>query len=75
MTNLRMGDLHRFKSLILQLESYGLNPNDWRIDREQIEPGVVRVRHRKDSDFMLRGLLSRTRQGAMRLENLQVASL
>jgi hypothetical protein len=75
MTNLQINDFQRSRKLILQLEAYGLNPNDWRVDSDQTEPGVLRVRHRHDSDFMLRGFLSRTRKGVMKLENLQVASL
>jgi hypothetical protein len=70
-------NFRRLKCLILQLKSYGLNPNDWRIDRDSLGPHVFGVHHRNDQDFKLVGFLdlSGHDHSEIKLRNLMVASI
>ena len=65
------------RSLLRQLQAYGLNPRDWRIDRASWNkrPGAFALCHRSDADFRFKVQYSEMNQGRMYLEKLSLLSL
>ena len=64
-----------FKSLMLQLRQYGLNPRDWRVCRVTSNAlGELALVHRHDQDFMFKGSVRQSGQ-TLQWENLFLASL
>jgi len=65
------------KAFFKQLERYGLNPRDWKIERRSLDARLekVEMRHRLDEEFRLLGRVDRTREGHPIIEQMTLISI
>jgi hypothetical protein len=75
MSRQQLNNFRRLKNLFRQLAGYGLNPNDWKIAREQSNAEGVYLYHRSDRQFRFRGQIARSSSGDLRLHYLKLISL
>ena len=53
-----------FRRVLSQLKSFGLNPNEWQIERRTLGDGqIVKLQHRSDADFTMNAKLKATQKG------------
>jgi hypothetical protein len=63
------------KALLKELKAFGLNPNDWRLERSSKTPnGSFGIQHRKDADFRLIGQCIQRTGGGLAVRGLSVHS-
>ena len=75
MSSVQVQNFVQFRRLLTQLRSYGLNPNDWQIDRSTWkESGDFSLRHRADDEFTI-AARAKARGGSLQLSGLRVISL
>lgn len=65
------------KGLFKQLQSYGLNPREWRVVRQSLDASLQKfeVRHRQENDFRFQGSVCRNHEGHMHLARLKLLSI
>lgn len=70
-------NFRRMKQILLQLQSYGLNPYEWRIDRSSLVSPTERLRihHKRDTHFCFSGRVTRHQNGRSKLIELSLSSL
>lgn len=74
--NQKQSDLQVFIQLMRELRSYGLNPRDWRFERQSIlRGGWIEMHHRDDFDFRVRGNVARAENGRTYWQTLSLASI
>ena len=75
MSAVQVQNFVQFRRLLAQLRGYGLNPNDWQIDRSTwTAAGEFSLRHRADDEFTI-AARAKARKGNLQLSDLRVVSL
>ncbi len=64
-----------FKQLLVRLEEYGLNPYEWRIERQASEAGTLRLCHRRDPGFQFKGRALLEKSGRVNWQELTLISI
>lgn len=72
-----VNNFRAIKSLFRQLESYGLNPREWRIERNSLRNRLdkIEMRHRHDHEFRFQGRLDRSREGRTIIAQMTLISV
>lgn len=68
------------RQVLRQLRAFGLNPRDWKIERNSIatpnaSANLFDLHHRRDRDFKMRAVMAPSTKGFAKLETLKVVSL
>lgn len=76
MSTSQVQNFKRLKSILGALRHFGLNPRDWRIDRDALNAsGKFGIHNRVDPDFRMRGKWCQKPDGRIYLNELALASL
>lgn len=74
-SSFKVQNIRLLKSLLNELKKFGLNPRDWRIERESFNwEGEFGFRNKRDQDFRLNAHYTQL-EGRMALEMLKISSL
>lgn len=76
MSGQQIKNFRLFKMLLRELKSFGLNPNDWRIERTTWDPeGCFQITHRKDHQFCFRADWALSNETRAKLTELILMSI
>lgn len=65
----------RIPKLMNELARFGLSSNEWRLENWEESEAAIKLRHRDDPDFKLKGDLIPDANGSWRLGTLRLVSL
>ena len=75
MSQQNLANFRLLKNLLSQLRTFGLNPNDWCIERRSFQRNGVQLYHRDDQDFRILTHVTRSVCGQIKIHHLQLISI